>query len=318
MKAKPSQTFSLQVRDARDAVVGISTRVPDEAVTSDMLGTLRSGHGIVIRDDGLIVTIGYLVVDAESAWIRTAAGQVVPGYVVCYDHESGLGLVRSCEPLAVAPAAIGASAALPVGAEAWFCSSGDGHVAQATQVVSRHEFVGRWEYLLEEALFTAPPHGNWAGAALLDQAGRLCAVGSLLLQIPNTRGKKDTVNMFVPIEAILPHLDSLIGTGTRATPARPWIGALIQDDDEQLMVAGVHRDSPADAAGLAPGDFIVSIDGHPVTDLTTFYRAMWRLGPAGCEIPLTILTEEETREVRVKSADRNLFHWRGAMKEALQ
>lgn len=308
MKAKSDEAFRARLAGVSDAVVAVGTRVPEAASTAGLLGTERSGHGTIIREDGLIATIGYLVVDADVAWVRTASGRVIPAYVVCYDHESGIGLLKVATALDIRPMRLGDSSTLPVGARAWFRSSGTATNALATRVVARQEFVGRWEYLLEDALFTAPPHGNWAGAALLDDDGGLCGVGSLLLQMPQAKAKPHTVNMFVPIESILPHLDALVASGSRLTAARPWIGALIQDDESQLIIAGVYRDSPAEAAGLGPGDVVIAVAGRPVTDLATMYREMWRLGPAGVDVPLTIHSGTTTREVCIRSADRGGFH----------
>lgn len=313
MKPKTGDVFTQQQPGTPKALVALSTHTPAEALTASLLGTERSGHGIVIRDDGLILTIGYLVAEAESAWIQTHTGEVAPGYVIGYDHESGLGLIKASAPLGIAPVPIGHSKHLPLGANAWIGDSRDAGECAATQVVARREFAGRWEYLIDDAIFTAPPHTSWAGAALLDDYGCLCGVGSLLLQVPNAQPGHNSVNMFVPIELILPYLDELVEYGARQTPARPWIGAMVQDDDARLVVAGVYNGCPADAAGLMPGDIIVSVGGRSVSKLAGLFRRIWSIGPAGVEIPMTVIQGGEVKEIRILSADRNLFHWRGTI-----
>ena len=298
---------------AFDAIVSIHAHVPDDALSAGLLGTERFGHGVRIRNDGLIATIGYVVNEADTIWIGSRDVNSVPGVVLAYDYDSGFGLVKPTLPFEGPTIEIGSAAALAAGDDVLVLGSDQSDAGLDTQVVAKQEFAGRWEYLLEEAVFTAPPHESWSGAALLDAAGRLCGLGSLVIQNFDLDGQPTTVNMFVPIELLMPIVDDLCEFGQRRTPARPWLGVLVDDSQDQLMIVGVYRHCPADNAGLRPGDLIVAVNGVPVDGLAHLFREIWRLGSAGVEIPMTVLRDEEVFDVTVTSADRVTFQRKGTV-----
>jgi S1-C subfamily serine protease len=303
---------SAALTSALDAMVSIRAQIPRDAMSAGLLGTERNGHGVRIRDDGLIATIGYVVNEAESVWIGAGDGRTVPGVVVGYDYDSGFALVRPTLPLPGPVIAIGSAGTLSVGDGAFVAASGGDDALIETQVVAKREFAGRWEYLLEEAVFTSPPHDSWSGAALLDRSGRLCGLGSLVIQGFEINGSSSTVNMFVPIELLDPIVDDLCEHGRRSTPPRPWLGLLVHDDEE-LMIVGVYRNCPADEAGLKPGDVILSVGARPVTGLANMFRRVWGLGSAGIDVPLTVLRDSERIDVVVRSADRAAFQHKGTV-----
>src|SRR5690606_27763053 len=206
---------------AFDAVVSIKARVPEDAMSAGLLGTERFGHGIRIREDGLIATIGYIVNEADTIWIGSRDGTTVPGFVIGYDFESGFGLVKPTLPLPGPTIEIGSAASLSVGDDVLVVSSDSSDAGLDAQVVAKREFAGRWEYLLDEAIFTSPPHDSWSGAALLDLDGRLCGVGSLVIQNFEIEETLSTVNMFVPIELLMPIVDDICERGRRKSPPRP-------------------------------------------------------------------------------------------------
>jgi len=284
-------------------LIAIKSHIPDDAMSAGLLGTERTGHGVRIRDDGLIATIGYVVHEAESVWLTSSDGITVPGFVVGYDFDSGFGLVKSTMPLSGPAMPIGNAAELAVDDEVWVAGSGETSPIEA-KVVAKQEFAGRWEYLLDEAVFTAPCHDNWSGAALIDRQGRLCGLGSLIIQGFAVKGLTTTVNMFVPIELLGPIIDEVCEHGRRLAPPRPWLGMLVNDDLEHLTVVGVYRNCPADNAGLQPGDIILRVDDEPVSTLAGMFRQIWSLGSAGVEIPLIIQRDEETIDKVVRSGDR--------------
>ena len=284
-------------------LVSIKTRVPDDAMSAGLLGTERSGHGVRIREDGLIATIGYVIHEAESVWITSAEGITVPGFVIGYDFDSGFGLVKASMPLEGPVMPLGAASELAVGDSVYVAASRGESTVRAT-VVAKQEFAGRWEYLLEEAVFTAPHHDSWSGAALIDNSGRLCGLGSLVIQGFEIKGLTTTVNMFVPIELLKPIIDEVCEHGRRLAPPRPWLGVLVHDDLDQLTVVGVYKNCPADKAGLKPGDVILRIDNEPVDDLANMFRRIWSLGSAGVEIPMSIMRDSERMDKVVRSADR--------------
>jgi S1-C subfamily serine protease len=294
------------------ALVSITAHVPEDAMSAGLLGTERVGHGVRIREDGLIATIGYVVHEAENLWIGTR-DTIVPGFVIGYDFDSGLALVKPSLPLHGPTMPIGAADSLAVGDAVTVMSSGGKEQSIDARVVAKQEFAGRWEYVLDQAVFTTPPHDSWSGAALVDSQGRLCGLGSLVIQGFETRAGASTVNMFVPIELLAPIVDDICVHGRRLTPPRPWLGMLVHDDQHDLTVVGVYRNCPADKAGLRPGDVILAIDDEPVVGLANMFRRVWSLGAAGVDVPLNVLRNTEKMQLKVRSGDRVGFQRKGTV-----
>ena len=296
--------FDLQ--RALNAVVRLSSRIPEDGFTASMLGTERDGNGVVIRDDGLIVTIGYLITEAETIWITTFDGRVVAGHPLAYDFATGMGLVLPLGHLGVKPVVMGTAAGVDVDDDVYVIGHGGRAHALKAEVFARREFAGYWEYLLDVALFTTPPHPEWSGAALLDGDGRLIGIGSLFVQ----EAEGDDVrkgNMFVPIDELTPILDDLVRTGRAAQPPRPWLGVYASEDESRLVVGGLAQGGPAERAGMRQGDLIVAVADQRVTTLAELFRSVWRLGPSGTEIPITLARDGATVPIRVQSADRGDF-----------
>jgi serine protease Do len=284
------------------AVVRIKTFINPDGRTIGNLGREREGSGILIDDDGLVLTIGYLMVEAHAAEVVTNAGRTVPANVVGYDHETGFGLLRAIEPLRLKPMAFGKSAALKQHDPVLIASFG-GTVVPA-HVVAKREFAGNWEYLLDEAIFTAPPHPAWSGAALINREGKLVGVGSLI--VGDATGKDDSTpgNMFVPIDQLPPILSDLIADGHAAGPARPWLGLTTVETHGHLLVGRVTPDGPAEKAGLRRGDVIVGVNGEAPKSMADFYRKVRAQGAAGATIPLEVLQDSETKRIPVQSMNR--------------
>jgi len=291
----------LRTMDALSVVL-LRATAPKDARSTTTLGAERNGSGIVIDDSGLILTIGYLIVEADGVEIVPADGKAIPATVVGYDHATGFGLVRATLPLPIKPIEFGDSAALPE-REPVLIAGFDG-VAPA-YVVSKRPFAGFWEYLLDSAIFTAPATVNWSGAALIGRDGRLYGVGSLVVTDAIKPQTYSPGNMFVPIDLLKPILGDLIGAGKVAGPARPWLGVNTQEmQGGHLVVTRITQDSPADKSGLKVGDIIVRLGGQPIAGQIDFYRKLWGQGPAGTHIPLSVLQGAEVRDVTVQSIDR--------------
>ena len=295
-----------------DAMVSITAHVPEDAVSAGLLGTERIGHGARIRDDGLIATIGYVVQEAEHVWIGTRS-TVVPGFVIGYDFDSGFALVKPTLPLHGRSIELGSAASLRVGDAVAVMSSGGNTQLIEGRIVAKQEFAGRWEYVLDQAVFTAPPHDSWSGAALVDSEGRLCGLGSLVISGFEVNGASTMVNMFVPIDLLVPIVDEMCAHGRRLAPPRPWLGMLVHDDQQDLTVVGVYRNCPADKAGLRPGDVIVGIDDEPVVGLANMFRRVWSLGSAGVEVPLKVMRNAKKVDLTVRSGDRAGFQRKGTL-----
>jgi S1-C subfamily serine protease len=284
-----------------DAVVALHAEVPRSARTAAILGTERVGAGIVIDADGLIVTIGYLVTEASLIEIRSGNGKPVPATLVGLDNDSGLALIRTAVPLGIKPMALGKAATLDVDQRVLVIGPGGPYSAQPATVVSRRVFAGYWEYLLEDAIFTAPPVAEWNGAALIGPDGKLLGVGSLIVSdaAPRVPG-----NMFVPVERLKASLADLLSLGRPGTPPHPWLGINAQEVGGHIVVTRVSAGGPAQQAGVERGDVIVAVAGHKVDDLIGFYRELWAQGAAGIEVHLTVRDDGRDRDVPVKTIDR--------------
>jgi S1-C subfamily serine protease len=300
--------LSYNLADALNAIVSLRARVPADAFTAQTLGTERAGQGVVIRDDGLVVTIGYLITEANEVWLTTNEGRAVQGHVLAYDYTSGFGLVQAFAPLGVPTLAFGDSRRLAPGDAVVVGGCGGLSHSLAGQVVARQEFAGYWEYLIDDAIFTAPAHPNWGGAALIGPRGDLVGIGSLQLQHQTPGRQVVPLNMSVPIDLLKPILDDLLTLGRVNQPPRPWLGLYATEvEGAGVMVIGLAGDAPAQRAGLRAGDVVHAVAGETVTSLADFYRAIWALGPAGGDVPLSLEREGDMFDVSITSADRDRF-----------
>jgi serine protease Do len=292
------------VEELAAAVVRIKTHINPEGRTVEGLGREREGSGVLIDSDGLVLTIGYLMVEAYAAEVLTNEGRTVPASVVGYDHESGFGLLRTLEPLKLKPMALGKSSEVKERDPVLVASFGGAAMVAPAYVVAKREFAGSWEYMLDDALFTSPPHPAWSGAALIDRAGKLVGIGSLIVGDAVGGGDKTPGNMFVPIDRLPPILADLIASGRIPGPGRPWLGLNAEDLRGRLFVSRVTPGGPADKAGVKRGDVIVGVKGEPPKNLADFYRKVWAQGDAGVSVPLEVLQDSAVRRVEVKSINR--------------
>lgn len=305
--AQPRQReIAFDLDAALAAVVGLRASVPADAFTAGTLGVERSGNGVVIRNDGLVVTIGYLITEAEEVWLTLADGTVVPGHVIGYDQTTGLGLVQALAHIDVPALPIGRSSTAQLGERVVIGGAGGRKRSVAARIVARQEFAGYWEYVLDDAIFTAPSHPHWGGTALIGAAGDLIGIGSL--QLEGVRdGVNTPLNMIVPIDLLPPILDDMLRLGRPDRPPRPWLGIFASELEERIVILGIAPKGPASRADLRAGDVILAVDGEQIGDLATFFRSIWALGDAGIEVPLRIWRDGDTFEMRVNSADRNRY-----------
>ena len=296
--------------EAVRAVVGLRAEIPADARTAGTLGTERSGNGVVIDSEGLVLTIGYLILEATAVEVFEPGGRTVAAKVIGYDHDSGLGLVRAMEPLAAKPLRLGTSSRLTQGDPVLAVSFGGPRPLSPAYVASRRAFAGPWEYLLEDAIFTVPPHPLYGGAALIGADGRLVGIGSLAVGDAAAPGVQSPGNMFVPIDGLEPILGDLLAHGRPAT-SHPWLGAFTAENEGRLYITRVAAGGPAEEAGLKTGDIIIGIGGKRVKDMEDYFRKMWAQGDSGVDIPVNVLragsAEISIETVIVRS--RNRYDW---------
>jgi serine protease Do len=285
------------------AIVRLKAKVLPGARTAAFLGTERTGTGVLVRDR-YVLTIGYLIIEADTIEITSASGQTVPATLAAYDHASGFGLVKLVVPIDGKPLPLGDAAALGEREPALVISSSADDAPRVVYVVSRRAFTGSWEYLLDSAIFTYPPVDNWSGAALVGKRGDLLGIGSLIVADAAEPGMRSPGNMFVPIDLLKPILDDLIAQGRARGPVRPWIGLNTEEARGRLFVARVSPDGPAQRAGLKSGDVVLGVGGDGVESQADFYRKVWARGAAGTDIPLKVLQGSEVKELTVRSIDR--------------
>ncbi len=287
------------------SVVSLSSTVPADAFSAQTLGTERAGNGVLI-EGGLILTIGYLITEAESVWLRANNGQAFPGHPIGYDYETGFGLVQPLARLDLPELKLGTCADAEVGQQIVMAGAGGRARSIAGRVVARQEFAGYWEYLIPDAIFTAPCHPNWGGTALLGPDGAVLGIGSLQLEQGQGDGKSQEINMSLPVDLLRPIFEDLTTLGRPNKPPRPWLGVYTAETEGALVVVGVADRGPASDL-LKEGDSILEVAGERVMDLAEFYRSIWALGDAGASVPLKILRDGRRMDLRVASADRRKF-----------
>ena len=302
MQPNPEETrFDLEI--ALDSLVLLRAEVPEDAFTAGILGTDRIGNGVVIRDDGLILTIGYLITEATTIWLSTNHGTVIGGFPLAYDQATGFGLVQPLGRLDVPALARGTASECRVGDDVVVAGQGGRKHALKTKIIAKREFAGYWEYVLDEAVFTAPAHPHWSGTALIGGNGRLLGIGSLLVQ-EELGGRTVQGNMIVPIDPLEPILGDLVNLGRANRPARPWLGLYTTEVQGHVVVSGLASGGPAERAGVRAGDIVIEVSGERVGGLADLFRKIWRLGSAGVEVPLTLVREGAVSRVSAESVDR--------------
>lgn len=305
VQPKPEE-LSFDLDGVLDAVVMVHSEIPEDAFTASILGTERVGNGVVIGEDGIVLTIGYLITEAQGIWLTTNRGIVVPGYPLAYDQVTGFGLVQPLAHLDAPMLARSTAGPLAAGDDVIVIGHGGRAHALKAKVIDKREFAGYWEYVLDEALFTAPAHPQWGGAALVDFGGKLIGIGSLLVQ-EVLAGQSVQGNMSVPVDLLDPILEDMRRLGKPNRPPRPWLGMYTTETNGQLVVAGLAPGGPAEQAGIQQGDMLKAVAGLRVEGLADLFRKVWSRGAAGVEIPLSLSRGGRAIDVTVRSADRNDF-----------
>jgi S1-C subfamily serine protease len=305
--APSDRDYDYDLNAALSAVVGIRTVVPSDAFTAEILGTERTGNGVLIRNDGLVLTIGYLVTEASEVWLSFANGRTLKGDVLGFDQDTGFGLVQTLGRPDLPALSLGDSADAVPGTRVVAAGAGGRDHSVAARVIARQEFAGYWEYLVDEAIFTAPAHPYWGGTALIGPEGNLLGVGSLQLEQAGEDGEGIPLNMYVPTNLLKPVLEDMLTMGQPNRPPRPWLGLYATEVDNRVVIAGVAGKGPAARAKLKQGDVVVSVGGAKVSGLAGLFRQVWSLGKAGVDVPITVVRNGRPVDLTVTSGDRNRF-----------
>jgi S1-C subfamily serine protease len=305
MRPRP-EDWRFDLDSALESVVLLRAEIPDDAFTAPLLGTERAGNGVVIRDDGLVLTIGYLITEASTIWLTTNKGTVAGGFPVAYDQATGFGLVQPLGKLGVRAIERGSAGACQVGANVVVAGQGGRPHALKASVFAKREFAGYWEYVLDEAIFTAPAHPQWGGSALIGSEGKLLGIGSLLVQEKIDAGTIQG-NMVVPIDLLEPILEDMVRFGRPNRPPRPWLGLYVTEAGAKLAIAGLAPGGPAERAGVQVGDLVAEVGGTRPSSLADLFRRIWKCGTAGCEVALKLVRAGKLLDVRVVSGDRADF-----------
>ncbi len=303
-----SQDTINALNKAQSAVVGVQVVAAAGARSAQTLGAQRSGSGVVIGTDGLVLTIGYLILEADNIQITTADRKTLPARVVAYDLATGFGLIRPVVPLrGIAPVALGGTADIKTGESLMAstgASEGDDADVNMTQLVSKRAFSGYWEYHIDTALFTSPPMQNHSGAPLFNQKGELLGIGSLFVMDAMGQNVRLPGNMFVPVDLLKPIMAEMLQSGSSSLSKRPWLGLTSSEQGGRVQIVRINADSPAQAAGLKVGDVVLAVDDAKVATLETFYKKIWdRASPEG-EIKLTVLQGAELKTITLRAVDR--------------
>lgn len=304
LRPDPAHT-AFDLDRALSSVVFLRARVPEDAFTAGVLGAERAGNGVVIDARGLVLTIGYLVTEADQVWLMGNNGRACPGHVLAYDQETGFGIVQALENLGLPAMPIGDSSELDIGDPVLVAGAGGVEHCVTGRVLGKREFAGYWEYVLDEALFTGPPHPNWGGAALIAEDGSLRGIGSLFVQQPRENGAMTEANMIVPIDVLKPVLGDLLTYGRQNKAPRPWLGMYTAEAEDGFIVAGTARDGPAARAGVAAGDVVLEVAGQRPHNLADLFRRVWALGEAGVDVPLTLERDGQRMRLTLASIDRD-------------
>jgi S1-C subfamily serine protease len=305
MRPRP-EDWRFDLDTALDAVVQLRAEIPEDAFTAQILGTERVGNGVVIRDDGLVLTIGYLITEASTIWLTTNKGVVAPAFPLAYDQTTGFGLVQPLGKLGVRALPRGTAASCRLGENVVVAGHGGRARALRATVFAKREFAGYWEYLLDEAIYTAPAHPQWGGSALIGSDGKLLGVGSLLVQEKVDAGTLQG-NMLVPIDLLEPILEDMLKLGRASRESHPWLGMYTTEAGAKLVVAGLAPGGPAERAGVKVGDIVLDVAGDKPKSLADLWRRVWRLGPSGTDVPFKLLRKAALMDVRVHSGDRSDF-----------
>ena len=304
----PTVVNSQILQNSLAASVQITSRAVENASSARTLGKVRQGSGVVIGTDGLILTIGYLILETEQIEIRTHQQKTYPAQVVAYDQATGFGLIKPLIPLqGVEPVKLGKLLDQKTDTELWVVSAGSSVFSSPTKLIDVRSFTGYWEYHLDSAIYTSPPVVNHSGAGLFNLKGELIGIGSLFVQDVMPAGNPSSLagNMFVPVELLEPIFKNMLQNGTGPNSQRAWLGINAVEKLGRIQIVRVTPESPAQSAGLSPGQWLLGLNGKPVESLSAFYKQLWAIPINSESAQLTIFDGKTIYQIPVPIVDRS-------------
>ena len=294
------------IRKIYQSIVKIDSIVPPDARTAKALGTIRGGNGVVI-DDKHILTIGYIVVEAETITITLPNGGVVPAELIGYDHTTGFGILKTILPSKLSSLKIGDSDNLNKEETLYVLPYLTEGAPSAVKMVSRRSFTGWWEYFLDKPIYTHPMNSSFAGSALINEFGEILGIGSLYVSDAAAKGIPSPGNLFVPINDLKPILDDLILNGKRTSDVKPYMGLTSNDDTGKVMITRVNDEGPAAKAGFMENDIILKVNKINIPDTENFYKTVWSQGGPGTLLDFEIERNNQIISLKLTTMDRNDF-----------
>jgi len=288
------------------SVVKIDSIIPPEARTAQSLGTVRGGNGVVI-DDKHILTIGYIVVEAETITITLPDGKKFPGELIGYDHTTGFGILRTIIQSDLTPLKIGDSDQLTKEDFLYVLPYLTEGRPSAVKMVSRRSFAGWWEYFLDKPIYTYPANSSFAGSALINEYGEVLGIGSLYVGDAAATGISSPGNMFVPINDLKPILDDLIENGRRTKDIKPYMGLTSSDNTGEVKITRVNDNGPAAKAGFSVNDTILAVNNEKINNIEDFYKVVWSFGGPGTKLQFDIERNQKKLNIELTTMDRNDF-----------
>jgi len=292
------------------ALVSIESTINPDGRTVALLGDNRSGTGVMIDSHGLIVTVGYLLLEASEVRISFYNGVQVPATVVAIDAQSGLALVQVAEGYAgelpdITPVKLGQSALVVKDDRVIVLPANGLEAAASVRIHSAREFSAPWEYLLENALYTMPPVRNFSGAALINREAELIGIGTLALQnITDSDDGTVPGNLFIPVDLLTSRLGTMLTQSVKQVEPsdRAWLGLMV---DEMLSVTRVLDASPAMEAGIQAGDIILGINDNHVVSRANLYRSLWSTVSVADDVALLVSRAGKLTPLKAKPVYRS-------------
>src|SRR6266403_1443453 len=290
------------VRHLLQSVVYIHTTVSRDHPSTRILGNERLGSGVVVDASGLILTVNYVVMGAQTISVAFQKGRRAKAEIVAQDFEIGTALIKVNRQGLIA-AEIGTGDVVERSDEVVLLGAMQPQERRATGgfVTYVGEFEAYWEYLIDRGIISNAPNPGYGGGGLFTMTGRLAGTVSLNL---NEIARS---SLPIPVGFYRSHRDEMVRYGRVVSrPRRAWLGIFAHMVEEAVVIAAVAPEGPGDRGGLQAGDLIVSLNAEEVGSRRDLYMSLWRHEP-GEALTLEVMRDNKMRRFEVKGGDRAHF-----------